>query len=410
MHACKSMAEVAEACCRVAAEPALLDELRARTRETYALVQRQAKLAFDHSLHRVASRPTVIVTLDRAFFDPDSLYREHAFQTINLLQQLRQVVLFVDQPLPTHQSVLFSAFHGLAASCRLVISPQAEAESGRSHGVSSTVASLATLLECHDVAILWVLRLSPELLSQAPSALRRKVFVRTDALEMLAPDAQAEPGDLLKLTDRCADLTLVSCAEPAHAVANLKSHKPLLTVPFWRWKPGKIGEKGRPTPDVLLLARHDQAELGLTLVAELNEMHRNQFHWQLVLPSAASKAPDLEPATRPQEVAAAERWQSRLSALGQMPTAVMDLSDNFSAFEVLRESLRRAKVPVCSPAGVRWDGVGATLIDCIEGLLSLPAELPRLRQRAEAELATRYGSDTGWNQVWLAISMRNAFH
>jgi hypothetical protein len=193
-------------------------------------------------------------------------------------------------------------------------------------------------------------------------------------------------------------------------VASLKSHKPLLTVPFWRWKPGKIGEKGRPTPDVLLLARHDQAELGLTLVAELNELHTGQVHWQLVLPTEAASTPALAGAGRAQEIAAAERWQSRLSALGVTPTAVMDISDNFSAFEVLRESMRRAKVPVCSPAGVRWDGVGATLSDCIEGLLSLPAELPRLRQRAEAELATRYGSDTGWNQVWLAISMRNAFH
>ena len=60
------------------------------TTRTYALVRAQAKIAFDDTLRRLTNHPTVVMTVDRSFFELDSPYREHIFQTVNLMRHLAQ--------------------------------------------------------------------------------------------------------------------------------------------------------------------------------------------------------------------------------------------------------------------------------------------------------------------------------
>jgi hypothetical protein len=75
------------------------------------------------------------------------------------------------------------------------------------------------------------------------------------------------------------------------------------------------------------------------------------------------------------------------------------------ALEVLRESLRRGRVPVVVPGVVADDGLHLSLHAAMDAMMTLPDEIARLRERAEEEMSVRYGSDAGWNQVWSAISV-----
>lgn len=402
-HQLHSMAEVAEACCEVAADGQRLEELRAATERTYALVQAQAKSAFDTTLGLLVARPTVIMTIDQAFFEPDGMYREHVFQTINLLQQLVQVILYVDQPLPTHQVVMFEAFHGLAPTCRLAVAPGANTVPGRSLGLSSIDITLEGLLANYRNAILWVLRVGPELQAMKPAALRRPVFVRMDVLRQIAPGGETvDLGPLARLGEQ---LTLIDCHEqPMSALGDSGAAAArAIMVPFWRWKPGRIGDFNPPTRSVLLLLRPDQADLGAALLPYLNQLHQDRAEWQMVLghgsvPPALAADPTLA-------VHTAASITARFANLRFLPQAAVDLSGNHMALEVLRESLRRGRVPVVVPGVVADDGLHLSLQAALEAMMTLPEDLDNLREQAEQDMGIRYGSDAGWNQVWAAISV-----
>ena len=283
-HQLHSMEQVAQVCCEVAAAPERLEELRDTTARTYAMVRAQAKVAFDSTLRQLVDRPTVVITLDQAIFDPDSLYREHVFQTVNLLQQLVQVILYVDQPLPRNQVTMFEAFHGLAPTCRLAVGPGANAVPGRSLGLSSTETTLASLLSAYGNAILWVLRLCPELKALDEKLARRPTYVRQDVLRLLDPVGLA--GDLEQLARRGSHVTLIDCHDQPMQAGSAVGSARTVVVPFWRWKPGRIGDVNRPTSDLLLLVRPDQLDLARTLVPYLNDLHQGRARWQVVVGSA----------------------------------------------------------------------------------------------------------------------------
>ena len=403
-HQLHAMEEVAQVCCQVAAQPDRLEELRQATEQTYTLVQAQAKAAFDTTLGLLADRPTVVMPIDKAFFEPDGLYREHVFQTINLLQQLVQVILYVDQPLPSHQVVMFEAFHGLAPTCRLAVAPGANTVPGRSLGLSSIEITLDALLSNFRNAILWVLRISPDLKALKPAALRRPIYVRMDVLRLLAPGSESvDLGPLAKLGEQ---LTLIDCHEqPMPPTQRGESRPPAsraLMVPFWRWKPGRIGDFNPPSRAVLLMLRADQMELAGVLLPYLNQLHAGQAVWEAVLDdSASSRLPkDGDVVMR-----TAAAVTARFDNLRYLPQAVVDLSGNHMGLEVLRESLRRGRVPVIVPGAAGSGHPQISLHDALETLTQLPEELPTWRELAESEMQTRYGSDAGWNQVWSAISV-----
>lgn len=405
LHQLHTMEEVARACCDVATLPGQLDELQAATLKTYALVQAQAKVAFDVTLGLVVDRPTVIMTLDKAFFEPDGLYREHVFQTINLLQQLVQVILYVDQPLPSHQVVMFEAFHGLAPTCRLAVAPGANTVPGRSLGLSSIETTLESLLGTFRTAILWVLRVGPELKALAEHSLLRPTYVRMDVLRLLAPGG--DTLDIGALARHPGQVTLIDCHEQPMAAAHETAAMKAVVVPFWRWKPGRIGDFNPPTEQILMLARPDQWPLVQLLLPYLNELHHGRAQWQAVmsgplplsLVSASADAPPFEP---PQDAA---QLTSRFANFRHLPKAVVDLSGNDMALEVLRESLRRGRVPIVVPGGDPQDAGSGSLHEALDTLMRLPDEVPDWRARAEADMNSRYGSDAGWTQVWTAISM-----
>ncbi|WP_374674443.1 glycosyltransferase [Ideonella sp.] len=398
-HQCRTMEEVAEVCCDVAFDTSRLDALTESTEHTYARVRAQAKAAFDDTLRRLVDQPTVVVTVDRQFFELDSPYREHIFQTVNLMRHLAQVVLHFDQRLPTNQNALFEAFHGMASDCKLVVSHPAERAGTRSLGLSAVRAPLKDVLAAYSRLTLWVTRLGPEMLELGTQPSRLPLFVRLDTLRMLQPEVLAQDVD--RLTRQFHEVTLLDShplAPPVPAVPQATR----LTVPFWRWRPWLLHAEAGPRR-VWILARADQRELAELMAEALDAAHPDWPACKVVLPDDDGECPAGAAGALPSDtlrVQAAGTLLGRFRLLRPLPLALLDLSGDAPGLEIVRETFRRAHVPVVVPP---VPGLWAVT----ELVTTLGQQLPAWTGRAPVEEASRYGSDAGWNHVWKAISMNN---
>lgn len=404
-HRCATMADVAHAMCDVAFDRSLLSDLTESTSRTYGLVRAQAKLAFDNTLRKLTDYPTVAMTLDRAFFELDSPYREHVFQTVNLMRHLAQVVLYFDQPLPTNQTALFEAFHGLSTHCKLVVAPGLEGPSGRSLGLPSTQAPLQEVLNAYGRISLWVLRLCPEMLSMQRQPTRLSLFVRVDVLRLFQPEV-LEKG-IERVSQQFTEVTLIDSHPLAPPVAAAE-HARLLTVPFWRWKPWLLSNHaGAQT--VQLLARVDQLELASALAEAIDRFHPQWLPTRIVYSDAALAPPAPVQAELPVSTAYVpmSKLLSRFRLLQPLPLLAIDLSGDAPELELYRETLLRASIPVTQPGHGAGDPDQISLWQLTELLLDLEPQLAHLGAQAGEREKSRYGSDAGWNQIWKAISVKN---
>ena len=401
-HQCETMEEVAEVCCDVAFDRLLIKGLTETTTRTYELVRAQAKVAFDDTLRRLTNYPTVVMTVDRSFFELDSPYREHIFQTVNLMRHLAQVVLYFDQPLPANQGALFEAFHGMATHCKLAIAPGIEAPGGRSLGLPSAEAGLQEVLAAYGRATLWVTRVCPEMLTLGRQPARLPLFVRLDVIRMLQPAMLGSA--MAHLTAQFNEATLIDShplAEPVPAAPQARA----VTVPFWRWRPWLLNNDGGPQR-VLLLARDDQVELAETLADALDRFHPEWAPSQIVVGDAALAVPLAGEGMARQRLHTGSML-GRFRLLRPLPLAVLDLSGDAPEFEVFRETFRRAEVPVVQPADEEGRLDRISLWQLTELVLGLGRNLARLAQQAQREEKARYGSDAGWNHIWKSISVKN---
>lgn len=401
-HQCETMEEVAEVCCDVAFDPQLLKGLTDSTARTYALVRAQAKIAFDDTLRRLTNHPTVVMTVDRSFFELDAPYREHIFQTVNLMRHLAQVVLYFDQPLPSNQNALFEAFHGMSTHCKLAIAPGLEPGKGRSLGLPSAQASLQEVLNAYGRVTLWVTRICPEMLTLGKQPARLPVFIRLDVIRMFQPAMLG--GAIAHLTEQFQESTLIDChplAAPVPAAEQARS----FTVPFWRWRPWLLNDGGGPQR-VLLLARDDQVELADLLAEAVDRFHPHWAPTQVVVADEALAVP-LASGGPQRERLHAGTLLGRFRLLRPLPAAVVDLSGDAPEYEVLRETYRRAEVPVVQPVG-EDGGLGRIgLWDLTQLVMTLGRNLALWTSQGRLDEKSRYGSDAGWNHVWKSISVKN---
>lgn len=399
-HQCADIDDVVSVCLELAADPTELETLRQASAEVQARMAAQAHLAFDALAQRLSHRPVAIVTLDQAFFDMDSLYREQVFQTINLLQQQAPVLLYLDQPLPEHQPSLFEAFNGLNTHCKLVIPPYLEQHGGRSLGLSHSKASLAELLQRHAKPLLWVARLAPELADLSSAQLRMPVFLRLDLMRLLGTEPSAQA--LADLSARCAELNLVDNhpRAPLPSVSDKVRH---LLVPFWRWKPSRL-PAGAEGQTLHILAHPQQLALADTLLDALLSAQPERAGSCVI----CSSVPDVPTGPWPHRQLSLRQAQSQLQWLRPLPEAVLDLSGDAPLFEVLRETYRRAGVPVVQASG-RWDEAAVfRLGELVDLLFNLSQHLPQWQADLGKDVRVRYGNDAGWSSVWRALTVRQA--
>ncbi|WP_374568512.1 glycosyltransferase [Ideonella sp.] len=401
-HKCETMEEVAEVCCDIAFDRQLLAGLTETTTRTYALVRAQAKIAFDDTLRRLTNYPTVVMTVDRSFFELDSPYREHIFQTVNLMRHLAQVVLYFDQPLPTSQNALFEAFHGMSTHCKLAIAPGLEPANGRSLGLPSVQAGLQDVLAAYGRATLWVTRVCPEMLTLGKQPARLPLFVRLDVVRMFQPTMLGSA--MSHLTAQFHEATLID-SHPLAAPVPAADHARLTTVPFWRWRPWLLNNEGGPQR-VLLLARADQVELADVLAHALDKFHPDWAPARVVVgePDAGASLPAPQ---SPRERLQAAALLARFRLMRPLPLAVLDLSGDAPEFEVFRETFRRAQVPVIQPEQGDGNPDQISLWQLTDLVMTLGQNLARWTDQAQREEKARYGSDAGWNHIWKSISVKN---
>jgi len=401
-HKCETMEEVAEVCCDIAFDRQLLMGLTETTARTYALVRAQAKIAFDDTLRRLTNYPTVVMTVDRSFFELDSPYREHIFQTVNLMRHLAQVVLYFDQPLPTNQSALFEAFHGMSTHCKLAIAPGLEPANGRSLGLPSSQASLQDVLAAYGRATLWVTRVCAEMLTLGKQPARLPLFVRLDVVRMFQPSMLGTA--MAHLTAQFHEATLID-SHPLSAPVPAAEQARFVTVPFWRWRPWLLNNEGG-SQRVLLLARADQVELADVLADALDQFHPDWAPAQVVVgdPDASLPPPVVAPHRERRQLAA---MLGRFRLMRPLPLAVLDLSGDAPEFEMFRETFRRAQVPVIQPEQGDGNPAQISLWQLTELVMTLGQNLADLSEQAQREEKARYGSDAGWNHIWKSISVKN---
>lgn len=401
-HKCETMEEVAEVCCDIAFDRQLLMGLTETTTRTYALVRAQAKIAFDDTLRRLTNYPTVVMTVDRSFFELDSPYREHIFQTVNLMRHLAQVVLYFDQPLPTNQSALFEAFHGMSTHCKLAIAPGLEPANGRSLGLPSAQASLQDVLAAYGRATLWVTRVCAEMLTLGKQPARLPLFVRLDVVRMFQPTMLGT--GMAHLTAQFHEVTLID-SHPLSAPVPAAEQSRFVTVPFWRWRPWLLNNEGGPQR-VLLLARADQVELADVLADALDQFHPDWAPAQVVVgePDASLPPPTAAPSRERKQLVA---MLGRFRLMRPLPLAVLDLSGDAPEFEMFRETFRRAQVPVIQPEQGDGNPAQISLWQLTDLVMTLGQNLAHLSTQAQREEKARYGSDAGWNHIWKSISVKN---
>ncbi len=401
-HQCETMEEVAEVCCDVAFDRNLLKSLTESTTRTYALVRAQAKIAFDDTLRRITGHPTVVMTVDRSFFELDSPYREHIFQTVNLMRHLAQVVLYFDQPLPTSQNALFEAFHGMATHCKLAVAPGLEPEPGRSLGLPSAQATLQDVLNAYSRVTLWVTRVCPEMLSLGKQPARLPMFVRLDVVRMFQPSMLGSA--MSQLTAQFTEVTLID-SHPLSPPVPVAEHVRSVTVPFWRWRPWLLSNDSGPAR-VLVLARADQVELAEVLADAMDRWHPDWAPSLVVVGDPALAVP-LAVDGPQRERRNSGTMLGRFRLLRPLPRAVVDLSGDAPEFEIFRETYRRAEVPVIQPGWTAGDTDEVSLWQVTDLVTNLGRNLARLSTDAKRDEKVRYGSDAGWNHIWKSISVKN---
>jgi glycosyltransferase involved in cell wall biosynthesis len=402
-HRCETMEEVAEVCCDIAFDRQRLAGLTESTASTYALVRAQAKIAFDDTLRRLSEYPTVVMTVDISFFELDSPYREHIFQTVNLMRHLSQVVLYFDQPLPGNQNALFEAFHGMSTHCKLAIAPGLEPPLGRSLGLPSVQASLQDVLSAYGRATLWVTRVCPEMLTLGKQPARLPLFVRVDILRVLQPEALGSP--MTRLTAQFQEATLIESHPLAPPVPAAEQAR-FMTVPFWRWRPWLLNSDTGPQR-ALLLARADQAEFADVLAHGLDKFHPDWAPTQVVFDQPKPSTPPAAEAILPTRGLDARKVLSRFGLMRPLPVAVLDLTGDAPELEILRETFRRAQVPVIQPEQAQGAPEQFSLCQLTELVMTLGLNVSRLTAQAHLDEKSRYGGDAGWNAIWKAASVKN---
>ncbi len=398
---CATMVDLVDVCCEIAADPDQhLPVLARSTREADERIRAMAAAAFDDTAQRAMRHPRAVIAIGREFFDPESLYREHVFQTINLLNQLMAVTLFVDQPLPTSQTALFEAFHGLASDCKLAVSPDCGEVGMRSLGIFSQQTTLAKLLAASRTGpvVLWALRIGEELRRIDPQDSRVSLMVRRDTLRLYQPTLQ--DTDLDAVMRHFQEVTLMD-SDPHAASGTGSDGVRLMTVPFWRWKPWMLASDANHR-HVDVLARADQVALAHVLANAVRE-----FHPQWSAPRVVSQHASVPAGAKNTQLDVAV-LMGRSARAYPLPSISLDISGGAPELEIYRETLLRVGIPVMTPPTNGTSGV-PTLRDWIDLIERLEREQAAAVDQAGVELRLRYGSDAGWIHTWSRLSFKKVF-
>jgi len=397
---CESMSDLVDACCQIATDPAThVPALEASTRTADLRIREAAKAAFDDTARRAMVRPRAVIAIGREFFETESMYREHVFQTINMLNQLLEVTLFVDQPLPANQTVLFEAFHGLAADCTLAVSPLCGELGTRSLGLHSRESSLADLVRDSAGAplVLWALRVGEELQALTAPGPRVSLVVRMDTLRLFQADVT--PASVDTLAERFDHVTLVD-SDPHAAATRPSKGLRHMTVPWML----SLDVRRRQLD---LIAGADQIELARVLAKAAQALHP---HWELPrIVHADGPVSPAEAAETPQAVeVSSARLMGMASRSFRLPSLALDLSGNAPELEIYRETLRRAGAPVVTPQAAALNHA-PTLFDWLNLIESMDRDHAQWLDQAQSDARIRYGGDTGWLHIWGMISTKRVF-
>lgn len=408
-HRCHTVQELAGACMALAYDSQKLERLRAATVDTYAKVERQAEEAFDYSARQINRRARMIVTLDRAFFELDSSYREHAIQTLHYLRHLGRLTLYFDQPIPASQANLFEAFNGLTTFGNVCLAPGATHDTARSIGMPSFTSSLEDLLAERANATLWMLRM-PGGMETLPDRLLRQLslFVRTDTLRTIQPAALAL---LPALLERCHGARVVDCAGGAgvaQALAVLPDGAEIMQVPFWRWKPWQI--RGETRKRIDLLTHVSQLEYAQALATLLDSLHPDLEPCRLVADEDISSVAPAGALGGGREIVSTDRLLSTFGMLGALPQFVVDITNCPVNAGPYRETLVRCGIDVLAARDLRG-GPGFPPATSLSQFVDYVVDYDRAAGKDAVQALERatYGRDAGWTLVWKTITKKNVF-
>jgi hypothetical protein len=289
----------------------------------------------------------------------------------------------------------------MSTHCKLAIAPGLEPGRSRSLGLPSTQASLQDVLAAYGRVTLWVTRVCPEMLNMGRQPARLPLFVRLDAIRMFQPAMLG--GAVAHLTAQFHEATLIDC-HPLSPPVEAADHARSITVPFWRWRPWLLNSDSSARR-VLLLARADQVDLAELLAHALDSFHPEWPPAQVVVADETLAVP-LAAEAPSRERLHAGTLLSRFRLLRPLPLAVVDLTGDAPEYEVLRETYRRAEVPVVQPLGEHGEfAVG--LWELTHLVMTLGRNLALWTSQGQLDEKSRYGSDAGWNHVWKSISVKN---
>ena len=85
----------------------------------------------------------------------------------------------------------------------------------------------------------------------------------------------------------------------------------------------------------------------------------------------------------------------------------LDLTGDAPELEILRETFRRAQVPVIQPEQAQGAPEQFSLCQLTELVMTLGLNVSRLTAQAHLDEKSRYGGDAGWNAIWKAASVKN---
>ncbi len=403
-HHCKTMNDVADACIKLAYQPELLESLTFATLDTYNKVKLQAVIAFDQVATKIKARPKIVLTCGREFFNGDSPYREHVSQTANYLRHLGQIIFYFDQPLPVSQATLFECFNGLAEYGKVALSPVC-VNASRSVGMTSFTATLAELIAENPRVTLWMLRLSDEFANlNRPSIHHTKVYLRLDSLRLYQPDAMATLPQLALGID---NLTLVDSHDQLTRCVNSPGIK-FACVPFWRWKPWQVGGKPQQNRIDILADTVQQFKLAEAVAHYVASLCPEWSYPRIIAPTSKDA---VLASSNHRTLVSVDSIMNSFHKLGDLPSAVIDLSPGVAEFASYRETLIRLAIPILDsycPAGSSGITNPATLSELIQGISILAHDLEALTHAAQQRDKLCYGHDAGWHSIWKAFSVGNA--
>jgi hypothetical protein len=253
LHLCESVTEVVQECIELSYHRDRLEELRIASAEVNGALRKAFLSAIDRSAAEMCARPTIVMTIDAAFFQRYSLYREHILQLTSYLRYLGRIYLFLDHLPKLSPTSFYELTNGLGSHAKLVLSPKAVEgwPANASFGLHHTISGLADLLRRNSHPVLWLESLPSELKEVSDAGFPALSFVQTDSLRLLGYSA----SDVYGLIQR-PELTLLG----AHCIYSNDPRTQRIQVPYLRGGTMLFSARERQPPLILLVGDGEHAD------------------------------------------------------------------------------------------------------------------------------------------------------